>query len=406
MIGVYDSIVRQIHESPYRAVLAVTGGGAVAISDLLNVPGGSDTLLEAVIPYASETLADWLGNRPEQACSRETALAMATTAYLRASRLVGRTSAVPSRVVEASGLQEGASSQEAGPQLIGLGCTASLVSQHPKRGDHRCWIATHTAEATRLTSLTLCKGARDRKQEERLVGNLVLCGLADACGLAERPKQDLTGTECVLGETMQAEPLPADLWSGRSEVIWSMPDGRFQPVLQSHPVGILSGAFNPKHSGHSSLRAAAERYLGGPVVYEMPVFNADKPPLDYLTIETRRGQFKKHPLALSRATTFVQKARCFPQTVFPVGIDTAQRILLPQYYSAEKGLQGALAEVRSLGCRFLVAGRKTAKDFLSVSDLHLPDGLKGLFEELPESLFRKDISSTELRRLRRISTEG
>ena len=47
-----EQLVQQIHDSPTRIVLAATGGGSRAIADLLEVPGGSRTFLEAVVPYS------------------------------------------------------------------------------------------------------------------------------------------------------------------------------------------------------------------------------------------------------------------------------------------------------------------------------------------------------------------
>ncbi len=56
-----DQLVQQIHDSPTRIVLAASGGGSRAIAYLLEVPGGSRTLLEAVVPYSPAAMAAWLG---------------------------------------------------------------------------------------------------------------------------------------------------------------------------------------------------------------------------------------------------------------------------------------------------------------------------------------------------------
>ena len=52
--------------APMQAVLALTGGGSRAIAELLEVPGGSRTLLEALVPYSEASIANLLGSRPEQ----------------------------------------------------------------------------------------------------------------------------------------------------------------------------------------------------------------------------------------------------------------------------------------------------------------------------------------------------
>src|SRR6516164_6367017 len=103
----WTNLIEQIHAAPQQAVIAVTGGGVSAIAGLLSVPGGSRTVLEAVVPYSALALADWLGKRPQHFCSEETALAMAAVAFQRARHLADGASAPVS-------------------QQIGVACTASL----------------------------------------------------------------------------------------------------------------------------------------------------------------------------------------------------------------------------------------------------------------------------------------
>ncbi len=356
--------------------MAVTGGGSLAISDLLSVPGASAFLLEARVPYSPIALTEWLGREPEQSCSRETALAMAVVAWQRASKL---------------------SSQP--ESAVGVGCTAALVSDRPKRGEHRAWIATHTAGATHLTGLSLAKGARDRSSEERLVADALLRSLSETCGIASPPQLDLLDGESMTSETCVAHPLLAELMAGHRSTVWSVQsEWRAEPPIK--PAGILAGAFNPLHDGHRELADIAEQSLRGPVAFELAWVNVDKPPIDFLTIESRCRQFSDRPIVLTREPTFVLKSRLFPQTTFVVGIDTAERIVHPKYYGSEADMLAALGEIRSHGCRFLVAGRREEDRFRTLSDLRLSASERDLFDELFEHDFRRDISSTELRSAR------
>ena len=84
-----------------------------------------------------------------------------------------------------------------------------------------------------------------------------------------------------------------------------------------------------------------------------------------------------------------------------LGWDTAVRIVMPKYYgNTEVGLQLTFADIRHQGCRFLVAGRVDDKGdgtFKTLKDINLPPELADLFEQIPESVFRSDVSSTSLR---------
>ena len=176
------ALITQIHATPLMTVLAVAGGGAQAVADLLAVPGASRTILEAVIPYSQAAQSAFLGETVEQSVTAEAAAAFARAAYRRALRL--RT-------------------DETVP-LIGLACTAALATDRPKKGDHRAHIGLADAERTRAYSLTLRKGTRARSGEEQVVATLLLSVLAEACGLEARPHLGLFAQERVIVEEFPA----------------------------------------------------------------------------------------------------------------------------------------------------------------------------------------------------------
>ena len=153
-------MIAAMHASGRQAVLAITGGGSGAIAELLRVPGGSRLLLEAVVPYDLRALTAFLGVEPAQASSVETAVAMAKRSRARAAQFA-----------------------PTGRALVGLGATASLVSDRPKQGEHRCHIAVTTDGGTHVHSIGLQKGRRDRPGEEDLVARAIVLCLARACGI-------------------------------------------------------------------------------------------------------------------------------------------------------------------------------------------------------------------------------
>lgn len=158
---------------------------------------------------------------------------------------------------------------------------------------------------------------------------------------------------------------------------------------------LLSGSFNPLHTGHAQLLRAAETVSGRDGLLELSVINVDKPPLGIAEVERRLLQINRQFCAvLTRAPTFAEKAELFPGAWFAMGYDTAVRLLDPSYHS---DILSMLARFAELKIRFVVAGRLHNGEFLSLKDLAIPSAFEELFVPIPEALFREDISSTELR---------
>jgi len=362
-----QQLVEQIHAAARPLVVAVTGGGSGAISALLTVPGASATVLEAVVPYSSRALEEWLGGKPDSYCSERTARAMAMAAFERARAL-----------------------STADPHtLLGIGATASLASNRPKRGAHRIHVAWQSADTTAVASVEFEKDARSREQEEAAATVIVLDVIAEACGIQSRPALEFQGqprrrhivdrpfTELLLGER-QSIQLPRDETAA--------------------PRAIFPGAFNPIHSGHRRMAALAAEKLGCPVTFELSITNVDKPPLDFIEIADRVQQFSGDRLLLTRAPRFTDKARLAPGCTFVVGVDTIRRIGDPKYYAGSTTERdAAIAALAAAGCRFLVFGRSTQGTFELLSQANIPASLRSICNEVPESEFREDISSTELR---------
>jgi nicotinamide mononucleotide (NMN) deamidase PncC len=365
-----DQLVQQIHDTPTRIVLAITGGGSRAVSDLLEVPGASRTLLDAQIPYSSEAIIAFLGARPDEFCSDRTARALAMAAFLRARKL-----------------------HQPDDLLAGLSCTAALATDRPRHGSHRAHLALQTASLTVTWSLELLKDRRSRAEEERLVSRLLLNAIAEACGTANRLTLDLLEGEHVEQISTMAEQPWQDLLLGKIEVTCTCG----KPPA---PSAIFSGAFNPLHQGHRRMMDLAAEILKRPVAMEISILNVDKPPLDYFEIHRRLSQFPpEQPVILSRAATFDEKSRLFPGATFVVGSDTLRRIALPSYYAGDKAACfSALQRIANRGCKFLVFGRDMGTGFVRLADLDLPDSLRNISREVSPEVFRENISSTGLRK--------
>ncbi|MFQ5731499.1 MAG: hypothetical protein ACE5KM_06055 [Planctomycetaceae bacterium] len=189
----------------------------------------------------------------------------------------------------------------------------------------------------------------------------------------------------------------ADLQNGRRSLLWRNAAGIWDCDSPS-PAGVLSGSFNPLHEGHEQLRRVAERILNGPVHFELPIVNADKPPLRPADVQRRLAQFTAAGVLITRAATFVEKSRLFAGAAFVVGVDTAERIVHPRFYDdSEARMREALEAIREVGCRFLVAGREMAGRFQALRDVATPPAFHDLFAAIPPGEFRADVSSSTLR---------
>ncbi len=371
-----NGLIQQLHAAPHKSVVAAAGGGSLGLAWLLAVPGASNTILETLVPYGRRSMIDFLGDEPEQYVSAATARDMARAAYRR-----------------------GLSLREDDSPVVGVAVTATLVTNRPKRGDHRCFVAAWDAGQVLSYDLVLEKGARDRNGEEDVCSRLLLRAMAESFGVASEIPLGLTDNESPLfAATPHGSPVRR-LLAGQISHVLAHPDGRLESEGRLDGA-LLPGSFNPLHQGHRELAQAAAGILSTPVVFELSVVNVDKPPLEESEILRRVAQFRGvGPVMLTRAETFHRKAQLFPGAAFVIGWDTAVRLVESRYYGdSRETMLKALADMWVGGSRFLVAGRLDGQQFNGLSDVPIPAGFESLFAPIPESTFRLDLSSTELRR--------
>jgi nicotinamide mononucleotide (NMN) deamidase PncC len=380
-----QQLVERVHASGKHFLLAITGGGSRAIANLLEVPGASASVVGAIVPYAPAALESWLGGPVDQHCSERTSRAMAMRAFELARQFC-----------------------DAEPSMLrGIGATASLATNRPKRGPHRIHAAWQSADATVSLSCELTKGARSRAEEEAIATQLVLTAVCEACGVEGACMLEPAVADSVHRREQHAPAAWRELLLGERGCVTVLNEGttyqKKAPSLSESgkPVVLFPGAFNPLHAGHLRMaEVAAERY-GVPVTFEISITNVDKPPLDFIELEERLQQLTGRQVLLTRAPRFAEKAHVAPGCVFAVGVDTLIRIGDTRYYGGEIERRDAAVEaIASQGCRFLVFGRSVDDRFMGLPDVDVPTKLRELCEEVSERMFRADVSSTDLRALR------
>ena len=217
---------------------------------------------------------------------------------------------------------------------VGVSCTAALQTDRERRGVDRAFLCIKTVATERTYSLYFSEGTR--AEQEALLSDWLLVLIAQAVG-AERGL-------------------------------------------------MLPGSFNPVHCGHFGMLKVAGEMTGLRGIFELSAANVDKPDIPEEEILRRAAAIRDIPVALTRAPRFTQKAERFPNTTFVLGYDTAERLI-------DYARSGEWDLFQTVETSFLVASRILQH----LENLDLPEGFESLFAAIPESTFREDISSTELR---------
>ena len=390
--------VMDIHHSPFRIVLAITGGGTEAIGELLRHGGGSDTLIEAIVPYGKESLKDLIGKEPERYASAETAKDMAMSAYSRALLLDSR-SEKPEHL-----------------NLIGIGVTCKLAKQGNEREgrQHEVYFASQSYYRTTVSGIAF-KNIGSREEQENIATNFILDRIAALCKPEKYAKSDLQQTDAeemtiILENEAEADSETSELLLKTLESINS---GRTVPrkvnlgTCSGKPGIIMSGSFNPCHKNHIEMAMLASEKYGMPVDFEISLANVDKPPIDYISLKERVDSVRAcmqdmkegstGSIYLSNSPLFADKAILFPESVFLIGTDTLNRLFNVNYYREGEDMQSLIEHFRKYDIRFLVFRRK---DVEICSEIDIPD----ICEVASYDCYTDDgTSSTKIRNERKCS---
>ena len=434
--------------------LAIAGGGGYAIATLAATPGASSMLLEGTVLYDRKSFRSYVG------------LPSHTTDFRYSSLNAAK---LASEAALKRALDYRSSNLRLMNGCVGIGCASALVSSSsPDSVKGYGYIVATRSDGCRLAlNVTLASKkdiqSRGRKEEDIFIGHLVLRAI-ELIRHAQNEQQIIRETETDAGDAITEKweltpalsrldeenekdvPMVAAelLLSGDSLAAVLLPmykEGR--PVsfrLLEFPIVprgsfIFPGSFNPPHVGHIALAEAAiktamsklDRFTHvpePPVLMEISLTNADKPPIDPSDVSQRLNKFLELPdlpeqwgVLLTRAPLFAEKVSVFhdcildkaegffPKMSFVIGTDTMVRILNPKYYgNDESAMYEAIRSMNSV--HFVVGGRleqnKSSSGpprFISGAEelVDLPADIQGMFTIIKEEDFRVDVSSSEIR---------
>jgi nicotinic acid mononucleotide adenylyltransferase/nicotinamide mononucleotide (NMN) deamidase PncC len=353
--------------------IIATGAGAGIQQKLWEIPGASSYLSGASFPYSKEEQEDLLGFMPENFCSEEAAIDLASAAYMKAFRFGGKAP-------------------------VGIGVTANVTSSKLHHGDHRLHACIITDNKVLSWKHTIKKGVDGQEIVQRFWdGELV--DLSGSHMLSE-------AFEDVVYNTSNGS-LPQLQTKDNSELARS----RFfiRPFfaangkrLNKFPNGkiwaIMPGAYNPPHSGHMGIANEILEGLGHKVVFEI---TAEPPHKDFLSVQELLKRAKLlhgyDRFFTQKLPFYIDKARAFPGLPIVLGADAMLRMLEPKWGLDIKEM---FEEFWRLNTDLYITGRKINDKFISTLDIanKLTSDQLDIFDKIAFQVNGQwDISSTDIR---------
>ena len=141
--------LKEIVNLNYKACFVITGGGADAISSLLSIPGASNFILDAQIPYSKKSLELYLERDVKSTCSTIISLELAKIAKKKADFL-----------------------NDEKKFNLGISCTSALKTNRTREGNDRAHISIITHKKIFYKYIQL--KALSRFEQEKETSNSIL----------------------------------------------------------------------------------------------------------------------------------------------------------------------------------------------------------------------------------------
>lgn len=387
-----SNIINQIHKSPFKLSLAITGGGTEAIGEILRHGSGSATILEAYVPYSPHSLEKFIGKKPTKYASAETAREMAMVAYQRALKLNKENNGAKAK------------------NIIGIGVTCKLAkgSEERQGREHEIHFASQSYHRTSSCSIKI-DDKLTREEEEVLTSLFTIYKIAELSGIQQTEAamkhiiEKVSAAGNIIERTATVDEETARLlvdtllsyeYANKKSVLIFKKDKK----QISKGRLILSASFNPCHKNHILMaKIAAEKYQL-PVTFEISMANVDKAPIDFISLNSRLKSLKEQAsdvnldsIYLTNAPLFADKAMIFPKSRFIIGTDTLNRLFNNYYYREDENKFSLLAQFKKLNTLFVVFQRKDIEPIIDEDIMQVCDIIP--FEEYTDD----GTSSTKIR---------
>jgi len=289
--------LEKLRDSGAKIYIVATGAGAGLQKTIWDVPGISKSLVGCEFPYAKEATNQFLGFTPNKSVSKETAVDLASTAYIKAKK-----------VAKWNGT------------AVGLGITAAVQSQNARRGKDEYFVAAVGDRGCFLEHYDISGPGMVRKSQGAYIDGAGLLVLLAGLGDTRYQKTPIQDCSDLVLERVLARPV----FTKTERVLFhsSLADTLFP------------GTFNPLHEGH---RAAVEQSLDvgdtcGWVINVDPIHKKTLTGVDLLARVADIQSKSKDPIIFTQGQPlFLDKIQKNPHRNWIVGTDTLERMLDPKW---------------------------------------------------------------------------
>ncbi|CAD8169199.1 unnamed protein product [Paramecium pentaurelia] len=388
-----DILVKKLNNS-CLIVLYTAGAGAQALNHFTLHPGSSKYALESSSFYAKGSLEILLNRNIEKYVTEQVAEDMALKALIRSHEILSQENNI-----------------DKFNTTLGIGITAAIRSVNERQGKHHAFISLNYGIKKYTYYLDLVKYVRTREEEDQFISDILFKLIIRHSSQQQDEEQELVDKIEILEnatiilkikESKMNQNLIKSLQNQTgilNSILINANQYQLNPIVQD--AIILSGSFNPIHTGHIELAKMAQTLLGLPnVYYELSIKNADKQDITIQDVEKRIELMKKYNLniILSNKAFFKDKNVFLKNGAFAIGIDTYKRLVDVKYYNnsiQERDL--SLFLFLQNNNKIIVAPRynEITQKLESLNDYEIPKIFEKNVIELKE--FRNDISSTKIR---------